>query len=313
MRYDDDSQNIKLVKLLGGAFIQRRDVKAVQNRDGSWMPVREDSKDPDSPFLPFTMMDFQYHLSGQRSYGHYLLDTENNCKLFAFDLDVCKPSGVDGGTVFSYREDDGTMVEYNPRAVWLGQDVGHPMYGDLKRQLTGMALALQLAITDLFGDDVRVAVCDTGGKGLHVYALYGVMPAEVARQAAHGVLEALGGFTATKGDNFFQYSTPENPNGYNSIELEVFPKQDTLEPGGLGNLMALPCGVNRKTGRERPFVRFDLSKMLEGEEAGRSRSDSVAMAEWSSADPIEILEGASLISAPELEKITSVAKAGSAA
>lgn len=278
MLYEDESKNTDLIRLLGSSFIARRDVKAMQHDDGAWMPVREDMQDNSSPFLPWTMMDFKFHLGGQRTYGHYLLDTDNKCKLFAFDLDVVKPNPKKD---IEFVLDDGEPSFYNPREVWMEQQTEHPAYPDIHRQLTGMAMALTLAIQDVFGSDIKVAVCDTGGKGLHVYALYGDMPATVARKAANGVLEKLGGFTPTSGDNFFMYSTPENPNGYSAVCVEVFPKQDKLTEDGLGNLMAMPCGVHQVTKRPRSLVRF-LS----------TADDPDASKGWATLDdPIEALEG----------------------
>jgi hypothetical protein len=215
------------------------------------MPFRSDPRDANSAWAPWTMIDFKTHLSGQRSYGHYMLDENNNTKLFAYDLDIMQPTQANG---FTWRTPEGEL--YNPREVWVTQDTEHPMYLRLRRQLRTMAQALCTALNEMFGDDVRVAVCDTGGKGLHVYGFYGLMPASVARQVSVGMLEEIGGFTPRRGDNFFFYDNPENPDALDCIEVEVFPKQDELTDGGLGNLMALPCGKNVKTGRERPFVTF---------------------------------------------------------
>lgn len=71
---------------------------------------------------------------------------------------------------------------------------------------------------------------DSGYKGLHLWALFGeAIPARQARQMckviAHGNAVPL------------------------SIRYEIFPKQNALPPDGLGNLIKVPLGIHRKTGR----------------------------------------------------------------
>lgn len=282
MLYDDDDLNTKSVKLLGEKFISRKDVKARQAPDGAWMPVRKDSHDASSEYAPWTLMDFKMHLSGEATYGHYLLDTDNNCKLFAFDLDVRASRDGNEHTEpesFHYAGPSGEQMEFNPREVWVNRDTEHPTYERISRQLRGLAESLALAIDRIFEGEVGVAVCDTGGKGLHIYGFTGLQPASVARQAAHYVLETLGHgvFVPSRGSNFYRYINPEVPDAYDCVEIEVFPKQDELTDGGLGNLMALPCGVNKRTGRNRPFVTF--------------RGTGAGSGEWTPIDQIVALEG----------------------
>lgn len=103
-----------------------------------------------------------------------------------------------------------------------------------------------MCVQRMFDDQIGVAISDSGGKGLHVYCFTGLVPAETARGFAKIVLDELL-LKPVRGDNFFRRE------GYPTLEVEVFPKQGSLEGKELGNLMKLPLGVNRKTGR---FSRF---------------------------------------------------------
>lgn len=81
---------------------------------------------------------------------------------------------------------------------------------------------------------------DSGFKGMHLWALFHEpIPAKQARQMckviAHGI------------------TVPP------VVRYEVFPKQNTLPPDGLGNLIKVPMGVHRKTGRRAWFSRTEPS------------------------------------------------------
>ncbi len=76
----------------------------------------------------------------------------------------------------------------------------------------------------------------SGGKGFHFWYLFeGPVAAPLARQALQGLTRRL---------------TPD----LSCFSLEVFPKQDQLAGKGLGNLVKLPLGVHRMTGRPSHFL-----------------------------------------------------------
>ncbi len=217
----------ELATLVGGRFIERRDVMAVQFPTGHYQPERR----------PFKVGDLRAHVAGERSLGHYLISPEGNCRLFAFDIDLRK-----AGT---WTNDEGEVHCIDPRVAWLIPD--HPSKTQLTVELRCMAEALALRVKGLL--EVSVAVAYSGSKGLHVYAWTGPLPAREAKAAALAVLNSFGQFEATRGNNFFQHRT-----GYPNLEIEVFPKQDNLDGKDLGNLMRLPLGVNRKSGHPAYFV-----------------------------------------------------------
>lgn len=263
----------ELAAMLGRRFIERRDVKAIQHPNGMWTPDMEHhghgrGESCGEACIPkkWSMADLRAHVAGERTYGHYLIGTDNTCKLFAFDLDLVKE-----GYFISLKEDEIMQggQPCNPREIW--QDESHPGREWLVSQLRCLAEALALKIVRTFDGDIPVAIGYSGGKGLHVYGFTGSVPAAEARGAAVEVLNAFNCFEPSKGENFYKHQFGL----YRNIEIEVFPKQDSLEGKKLGNLMALPLGIHRKTGKKKFFLdcrvgyttiqEFDAATALEGE------------------------------------------------
>lgn len=204
------------------------------------------------------MADFEAHLNGSKTMGHYMMNEEDECKLFAFDIDILDFQRFDG----SHEECDAATavgdvdkthkhpwmvkgVAYNLREEWL-KGPESPFHERLTTQLRCMAEGLALRINRTL--KISVAISNSGGKGLHVYGFTGLMPGEVLRKFALEVLDSFG-FVPTKGNNFFM-----QPHDYKALEIEIFPKQGSLEGKDLGNLMKLPLGVNRKTGIRSEFI-----------------------------------------------------------
>src|SRR5687767_4638892 len=113
----------ELAKAFARRFIQRPDVKAVQlDRDaghlsqGDWFPDTkiDPAKRPNSPHLPhgFNMDHLLAHLAGERTYGHYLLNSADECKMFAFDIDLIDKTDESGVGLGNY--------------VWYPPELGSP-------------------------------------------------------------------------------------------------------------------------------------------------------------------------------------------
>ena len=84
--------------------------------------------------------------------------------------------------------------------------------------------------------DLPAYLEDSGFKGRHVWIfLQEPVPAGVARKCAELLAARL---------------LPLPP----EITLEVFPKQAHVKPGSLGNLIKLPLGIHRRTGRRAVFL-----------------------------------------------------------
>lgn len=224
-----------LANLIAKKFIQRRDVKAIQHSDGSWSPHTKTGK-REGERLPWTRPDLLSHVQGQRTFGHYLLDSDSLCKLFAFDIDLEK-NNPEKGFVGYYEDWNGAKIEMDPREAW--QDRAHPGRPYMKEQFRVISHKLMRAITEEL--DLPCAAAYSGGKGVHVYAFTGTIPAVEARDGAQIILDAVGGFTATRGTNFFQHEA------FHNLSVEVFPKQGSLDGKDLGNLMRLPLGRNLKS------------------------------------------------------------------
>lgn len=243
----------ELVKLIGERFISRKDVKARETSSGAWMPVTDTGK-ADGNRLPFTMQNFQDHIAGRKTYGHYLLGTDNTCKLFAYDIDLDKTGWwIDPGE--PGIEDLAEVMERgqhcNPREVWAAQDPPEAIQY-FTMALRGIADGLAAMIHRLGEGAVHTAIADSGGKGLHVYGFTGPMPASHVREFAMTVLTHFDLFEPLRGDNFWKVK--QAGGAYSNVTIEVFPKQDTLDGKDLGNLMRLPLGVNQKTGRRGHFI-----------------------------------------------------------
>lgn len=264
-----------LAGLLAKTFIARTDVKAMQNASGEYMPVQH-CPDCGRGFCSHTTpkaregwkrADIEAHLSGQKTYGHYLLNGNDQCKFFGFDIDLDKPGlWPDVTPVYPFPYDvaadpnitDETIykeiIEFHPRDAWL--DRGHPARGWMKWQLKQVAHTLVSQIRSEL--EIPVAVTYTGAKGLHVYGLTGLMSATDVREGAQIVLDSLaetslGAVSAVKGDCFYRFDNQDPIEGQPNLTIEVFPKQDSLDGKDLGNLMRLPLGRNLKNPKDPTF------------------------------------------------------------
>lgn len=253
----------EIAATIGKLFVQRRDVKAVQNEHtGIWSRRDESIK----------MGDVVAHVLGKKSVGHYLIDPETNkCRVFALDIDI-----IDSKMDTLKDNPDPTLrakyvaqyfpmnpsgpgyqlTEYNPRIGWF--DRAHPARLWTKRALSIVAAEISLVIMDDLG--LPCLVSYSGNKGLHVYAVLhedlggpGPIAAEDAREGAILALEKTGMFTPGKGKNFYKAINQDPIEGFPQLEVEVFPKQGTVGPGGYGNLMRLPLGRNFKSEKDRSF------------------------------------------------------------
>jgi len=84
--------------------------------------------------------------------------------------------------------------------------------------------------------DLPVFIEDSGFKGRHAWIfLETPTPAGVARKCGHVLLSSLGPVSG-------------------EVNIEVFPKQSRVAAGGLGNLIKLPLGFHKKTGRRSVFL-----------------------------------------------------------
>jgi hypothetical protein len=240
---------------LGKRFIGRRDVKAVQNSDGSYMPdvtnpnYRKEKQEPN--YRAWSMPDLRAHVTGEKSYGHYLVDPSGLVKLFAFDIDLRKE-----GKIRMLDEsilDD--FIDCNPREVWVSPD--HPGKEYLTVELRCAAEVIARRAYELAEGDLHVAIAYSGGKGLHVYCFPPEpLPASEARDSANHIIRSIHHWDGTNAYELFRgncFWRPSN-SGSQNIDIEVFPKQDSVSEDGFGNLMRLPLGVNRKTGQRSFFL-----------------------------------------------------------
>lgn len=250
----------QLANLFAKLFISRKDVKAVQQASGAYTPHVLDPRHPDKDRIPWTRADLISHIDGTRTYGHYLLDADSNCKLFAFDIDLAK-SGYLPHNDPMQAENTKSNFEYveDLRAAWLDHK-GNPPHQQrwMRLQFKLIANKLCRAINEEL--ELPCAVAYSGHKGIHVYGFTGPMPAYDARKGAQIVMDSIGEFEPLKGIHFFRHKDDSPMDGYPNLTIEVFPKQDSLDGKDLGNLMRLPLGKNVKSPDKTFFI--DMSNEL---------------------------------------------------
>jgi hypothetical protein len=249
-----DKTNREIAKLFASKFIARPDIKAIQRSNGEYNPV--DSK--------FTMDDLLAHVEGRSTYGHYLLNTDSECKLFAFDIDLDKLDLKDGTPITDHYIPTscengvyGSWIVGNPREVWLdrSQRIARAYFKSQLRTVASM-----LARTIISQLEIPAAVAYSGSKGVHVYGFTGLMKAQDVREGAGIVLDELDRFEYTKGNNFVRHRRVDLESGlidpeasFDGITIEVFPKQVTLDGKTHGNLLRLPLGRNLKNPKDPTF------------------------------------------------------------
>lgn len=270
MTPDEQAALVKrTAKLMGELLIARRDAKAVEG-NGGWFPVREpcQNHEPrkrcptcnDMPTLPFTLKDFHDHLLGERCLGTYLLDTDDNVKFFAVDIDL-KPDGAQWWPIQDEIWDESLSDAQLGEKITCGElsletetgnlevalhDPGHTGHRWARFLLVDRIEVVHDAVEKVLG--LRPLCVITGGGGHVIVPLGSLTPARDARAMATEVMERTA-MTNIKGDSTF-WGTEGNP----SYECEVFPKQDTLSKSGqsFGNLIRLPLGWHRAA-RMRTF------------------------------------------------------------
>ena len=188
--------NDELAILFAKRFIQRRDIKAVQLalRDKViYTPDREMKHLGGHGPLGFLMPNLHAHLNGEATYGHYLLDADDQCRMFCFDIDLKQnDDNFTGSYVPMTPYEEGAMTEeewetqnqpiaFNPRVDWL--DRAHPGRSWTKMQMGMLARKLVSSIQKELG--LACAAAYSGNKGIHVYGFTGPLPAQQVRAAAH--------------------------------------------------------------------------------------------------------------------------------
>lgn len=261
--------NNELASLFAKRFIQRRDIKAVQLalRDKViYTPDREMKHLGNHGPVGFLMPHLHAHLSGEATYGHYLLDTDNQCRMFCFDIDLKQnDDNFTGSYIPMTSYEEGTMTEeeweaqnqpiaLNPREDWLNR--AHPGRPWLKMQMGMLARKLVSSIQKELG--LGCAAAYSGNKGIHVYGFTGSLPAEQVRAAAHYLIESTDDWEPERGQHIYRYKLQDPFLGYPNFNLEVYPKQDSLDSKDLGNLLRLPLGKNLKNPGDPTFF-LDLT------------------------------------------------------
>jgi hypothetical protein len=242
-----------LIGLMGQRLIARKDVKSWQGNDcqlylDKCEPCRKADPSPHCPHRPMTLSDFEAHLAGTHTLGHYVVRPGDNvCKFFAYDLDLVQPGPQEAPMRF---DRDGNPTEFNPREAILNPEA--PGYRDCVIGLRVLADGLAYRINRMLG--ISVALEWSGAKGIHVYGFTGEIPAETAQKMAFQILEGFSVFQQYRGKYFWRHVDPSPEAFEQLVTIEVFPKQDAVENGGYGNLMKLPLGIHQGTKERSKFL-----------------------------------------------------------
>lgn len=107
-------------------------------------------------------------------------------------------------------------------------------------------LALGCRVLDICSaNQIPAYIEDSGFKGYHVWVfMESPIPAGVAKKCADLLVTGL---------------TPLPQD----ITVEVFPKQTNVRTGGLGNLIKLPLGIHKRTGRRSVFISPDSGPLTD--------------------------------------------------
>jgi hypothetical protein len=251
-----------LARLFAKLYIARPDVKAVQASSGAYYTHVADRNANPPVYLPWSMEALIDHIEGRNTYGHYLLNTDNTCKIIAFDIDLVKepvslptlpiPGWEGTGNVDEETHQwEETWEARSPRDAWLNR--ADPARDLLKLAMRDLAHVIQRSVIDL---EIPSTVTYTGAKGLHVYGFLGKgTDAKFARQAIEAILGYVP-LVPIRGKNFYAWDAINHPTETRQLfSVEVFPKQDHINEGdGFGNLMRLPLGKNLKSADPTFFV-----------------------------------------------------------
>lgn len=241
-----------LENLFASRFISRTDVKAEQHANGAYSPIRS----------AWSRTDLSAHIAGERTFGHYLLNPEDQVKLFCLDVDLRtldvtnQPTGWLPTTGLGAGEIVGDFVLGDPRSVW--KDRANPQRNYLKYSMRWCAHILAERVFSTL--EIPVAVAYSGNKGFHVYGFTGKVSAADAREGAQIVMDDLDMFELERGDSMYQLKGGDVENPFVNFSIEVYPKQSSLAGKDLGNLLRLPLGKNTKS--KDPAFFMDMTTPL---------------------------------------------------
>lgn len=222
-------------------YIARPDVKAVQNTPETYMPVNK----------PWKRSDIKDHLTGNTTYGHYMVNHDQKVKLFALDLDILPGTGYLPTIPLGEADTDefeNSFLELDLRKEWA--DRRSPARSWMKAQMKNAANRLMLKIYNELG--IQTACAYSGSKGLHIYGFTGLIPAADARDAAEIVLDMCD-WRLYKGASRYHSHDQDPISGLPQYDIEVYPKQGEVDPGAYGSLMRLPLGRNKKAPKDPTF------------------------------------------------------------
>ncbi|HOY66172.1 MAG TPA: hypothetical protein PLP29_04735 [Candidatus Ozemobacteraceae bacterium] len=203
-------------------FAGREGVHAVQTKGekGAWgyRPVKE----------PLDTRLATKHLAGDTTLGTYLVRRDDTTCLLAFDLDIAKPAlrRFDADPA-ERRRLKLKLVEEGKRLLAAATEAGIPLLPEW-----------------------------SGHKGLHFWLFTDEpVPARILRAVGRWLLDRVPPPSGLAGLPHPGAAGPHSVScGAGELHWELFPKQDHVDPDGLGNLVKLPLGIHRRTMKRALFL-----------------------------------------------------------
>lgn len=254
----DNAVKNQVIDLIAKRFIQRPSPPALQTSNGGYRPLRDKEAGTSERF---NRAYLARHLDKLQTYGHYLIDEQDQCKLFVIDIDLAQKGYLPTELLDASTATD---ADYNRwvdsfrycndlRAAW--HDRSHIGRSYMKRQMRTLANMFTGYVYHYL--NIRSASAYSGNKGVHIYGFTGTCKAGTARELAEIVMRVPGYWVPSRGQNFWWDSryqiftgASERPNPgfdpefFTNFSIEVFPKQSSLDGKDLGNLVRLPLGTN---------------------------------------------------------------------
>jgi P4 family phage/plasmid primase-like protien len=188
--------------------------------------------------------------NGETGYSPACLNRfSEECKAQEYHCETCshrEPTPLTDERLVSHLKGKITLGAYQVRpdgtAGWLCMDVDADSEEPWARENAKALTRLILAKAESMG--IPTTCEDTGNKGYHVWAF-------VPTGAPAQLLQAIGVYLVA--------SVMDEHGEFAGTHVEVFPKQDSIQNGKFGNLVKVPLGIHKKTGRRCVLVDASLA------------------------------------------------------
>lgn len=250
-----------LINSLSKLLISQPALYARQSAAGAYHPVTDPTG---TEYLPWRRSALREHLAGTATYGHYAVEG-NQSKFFAFDIDLKTKAKIFTVPDLTQAPDNSREMEAwldkfslaydaNPRKMWAEFAPNDQARLWFEWQMRTMAEIFKYAIESTLG--IPTLSSYSGSKGMHVYGFPSPgekLPAKDLRAAGRAVIDSMGHYWQAKNDSGIFWFNSQDP-CLGLFDIELFPKQDQVDEGGMGNLMRMELGIHQKSRKPGFFI-----------------------------------------------------------